>query len=118
MTTENNTHLLLSRFCGTLSNPTRIAILEKLACNEQCVKGDLMEIPGIARFTVGQNLKELKKYGIVNGSFTSRNMSYCINYEKLEEFKLLFDTLYNTLIQNKNSVNPKNEICGTFTSKK
>lgn len=112
MLADNNRHVLLSRYCGTFSNATRLAILEKLAANEHCMKGDFMEIPGISRFTVGQNLKDLRKYGLVNGTFTSKNITYCLNYEKLEEFKQLFDNLYTTLIKNKSSVNPNNVDCG------
>lgn len=111
-------NLMLSRFSAALGNPTRIAILDSLASHEHCVKGDFLEIPGISRFTVGQNLKELKKYGLVNGSFTSKKITYCLDYDKLEEFKLLFDNFYNSLVKNRNSVNPENEICGNTLLKK
>ncbi len=114
---DNNRYVLLSRYCGTFSNSTRIAILEKLAANKHCMKGDFMEIPGISRFTVGQNLKDLRKYGLVNGTFTSKNITYCINYEKLEEFKQLFDNFYNALIKNRASVNPTNKDCAASSNK-
>jgi len=101
----------LSRFCAAVSNPNRVVILESLACQGNCVKDDFLEIEGLSKFTVGMNLKYLKKFGLINGSFTTRNLCYCIDYKKLEEFKELFDDFYNTLVSNKEKVNPKNEIC-------
>lgn len=114
---DNSRHLILAKYCATLSNPTRVAILEAVAAQAQCVE-EFIEMQGLSRFTVGQNLKELKKYKIINGTFSSSNTSYCIDYERLEEFKMLFDNLYLQLIKNKGSVNPMNKICGvTLTNK-
>lgn len=108
---ENSRRLMLARYCATLSNPTRVAILEAVAAQTQCVE-EFIEMQGLARFTVVQNLKELKKYKIINGTFSSSNTTYCIDYERLEEFKILFDDLYLQLTKNKNTVNPTNKLCG------
>jgi DNA-binding transcriptional ArsR family regulator len=108
---NNSEHVALAKLCATLSNPTRIAILEKLACGDQCVKGEFLNIEGLSRFTVGQNLKELKKHGLIKGTLSSRSITYCLDYEKLEAFKSLFDDLYSTLIKNKERVNPTNSSC-------
>lgn len=107
----NNRQEELSRFCAAMGNPNRIVIMETLASQGNCVKDDFLEIEGLSKFTVGLNLKYLKKFGLINGSFTSRNLSYCIDYKKLEEFKQLFDGFYNTLMVNKEKVNPQNTIC-------
>ncbi len=113
-TITNNRQVDLSRFCAAMGNPNRIVILETLASQGYCVKDDFLEIEGLSKFTVGMNLKYLKKFGLINGSFTSRNLSYCVDYEKLEDFKLLFDGFYNTLMENKDKVNPQNTICGNI----
>lgn len=70
-----------------------------------------MEMGEVSKFTVGQNVKQLAKLGLINGSFTRKTMSYCINYEKLEEWKSAADELYNSLVKNKDKVNPNNSPC-------
>ena len=91
----------LARFCGSLSNPRRIALLKAIASNSNCVKDNFAEVEGLNKFAVGMNLKYLKKLRLVNGTFTTKKFQYCINYEKREEFKTLFDDFYNSVIENK-----------------
>lgn len=100
-----------SKLCAALSNTTRIAILEQIANSESCITGDFAEMGEVSKFTVGQNVKQLAKLGLVNGSFTKKTMSYCINYEKLEEWKNELDELFNSWIKNKDKVNPTNALC-------
>ena len=100
----------LARFCASIGNHTRIAILETLACKDSC-EATIKEVAGLSKFTVGMNLKYLKKYGLVKGSFTSKNISYCIDYEKLEEFKNLFDTFYNKVTENKLKLDAEKVSC-------
>ncbi len=108
---NNIQHVNLSKLCASLSNPTRIAILNKIAENETCVTGDFLEMGEVTKFTTGQNIKQLAKLGLINGSFTKKTMSYCINYEKLEEWKAVIDELYDSWIKNKEKVNPTNTAC-------
>ena len=101
----------LARFCGALSNQRRIALLAAVASNSNCVKDSYVEVEGLNKFAVGMNLKYLKKFGLVNGTFTSKKLQYCINYEQLEEFKGLFDEFYNSIIENKANIGSKSESC-------
>lgn len=94
----------LARFFASLSNTTRIAILEKLACRDNC-ENNINEIGGLSRFTIGMNIKYLKKHGLIKGSLTSKNISYCLNYNRLDEFKTLFDEFYNKVTQNRTKLN-------------
>lgn len=109
---QNSRELVdFSRLCAALSNTTRIAILERIAKSESCITGDFFEMDEISKFTVSQNVKQLAKLGLVNGSFTKKNMSYCINYEALEEWKKTIDELYGSWVKNKDMVNPSNTPC-------
>lgn len=108
---SNNRQDELARFCAALGNPNRIVILETLASQGNCIKDDFLDIDGLSKFTVGMNLKYLKKFELINGTFTTRNLSYCIDYKKLDEFKELFDSFYNTVMINREKVNPQNAIC-------
>lgn len=100
----------LARFCASLSNDTRITILETLARRNSC-EASIKEIAGLSKFTVEMNLKYLKKYGLVKGSFKSKNTSYCIDYERLEELKDLFDAFYNKLVENRPKTNSETVSC-------
>ena len=103
-------HDKLAKFFAYFSNTTRLAIVDKMACSNNCEQ-DIYEVDGLSRFTVGMNLKYLKKYNLIKGSLTSKNISYCLNYEKLEEFKTLFDEFYSKVTENKYKVNAENVIC-------
>lgn len=106
-------HDQIAKFCASLSNTSRLAILETLACSGSCA-GDINGIAGLSRFTVGMNLKYLKKFGLVKGSLTSKNISYCLDYEKLEEMKKKFDEFYKNITENK----PKQEYANGSCAKK
>jgi ArsR family transcriptional regulator len=101
----------LARFCGALSNQRRIALLSAVASNTNCVKDNFVEVEGLNKFAVSMNLKYLKKFGLVNGTFTTKKLQYCINYEKLDEFKGLFDEFYNSIIENKENIELKSKNC-------
>jgi len=98
----------LSRFCALLSNPTRIAIIEKLSCEDSCNVGDFVEIEGLSKFAVGMNLKYLKKYKMVTGDLSSKKMHYCLDFNEIERFKQLFDEFYTRISEHKNT-NSKEE---------
>ena len=63
----------LARFCGSLSNSRRIALLKAIASNSNCVKDKFVEVEGLNKFAVGMNLKYLKKFELVNAASTTRN---------------------------------------------
>lgn len=100
----------LAKFFASFSNTTRLAIVDKMACRDNCEQ-NIYEVGGLSRFTVGMNLKYLKKYDIIKGSLSSKNISYCLNYEKLEEFKTLFDEFYNKITENKPKLNSEKLSC-------
>lgn len=110
---KNKKLVTLAKFAASISNPTRIAIIETLAFHNNC-EGNINEVAGLTKFTVGLNLKYLKKYGLIKGSLTSKNISYCLDFEKLEEFKNAFDEFYNKVTVNKKIINHKNVPCTSF----
>jgi len=107
----NHNQVKLAHFCAAIGNPTRVVIMETLAAKHSCVTDEIIDISGLSKFTVGANLKSLKKSGLINGSFGIKNLYYCINYKQLEEFKSIFDEFYNKIIENKQKINPENVIC-------
>lgn len=100
----------LAGFFASLSNTTRIAILERLACRDYC-ENHINEIGGLSRFTIAMNIKYLKKHGLIKGSLTTKNISYCLNYKRLDEFKTLFDEFYNKVTQNRTKLDSSDISC-------
>jgi len=86
----------ISRYGKALSNPTRVFILEYLAnnLNKCCYSGDMAEILPIARSTLSEHLKELKKAGLIQGEINPPYIKYCINPENWEEAKVLLQGFF------------------------
>ena len=78
---------LLANFTKVLSHPARMAILEYLAKQNQCISGDITgEIP-LSRSTVSQHLQELKSAGLIKGTVSGTRVYYCIDIENINKLK-------------------------------
>lgn len=80
----------LARFSKALGHPVRIYILELLSKQACCYSGDLSEILPIAKSTLSQHLKELKKAGLIQGEIEAPKVKYCINHQNWEAAKILY----------------------------
>ncbi len=91
---ENNTiteqQQRIARYAKALSHPVRVFILEFLAHKACCFSGDLDKILPIARSTLSQHLKELKKAGLIQGNIEYPKIRYCLQSENWNEAKQLF----------------------------
>ncbi len=77
----------ISAFAKVLAHPARLAILDYLAGQNQCVSGDITsEIP-LSRTTVSQHLQELKNAGLIHGTVSGTRIYYCLEQEKISELK-------------------------------
>ena len=86
----------IARYGKALSHPVRIFILDYLANNLEkcCYSGDMAEELPIARSTLSEHLKELKKAGLIQGEINPPYIKYCINRENWEEAKLMFSAFF------------------------
>lgn len=82
---------MLARYSKALSHPVRIFILDYLANNldKCCYSGDMAEELPIARSTLSEHLKELKKAGLIQGEINPPYIKYCINRVNWEEARLM-----------------------------
>jgi DNA-binding transcriptional ArsR family regulator len=90
-------HEKLARYSKAMSHPVRIFILDFLAnnINSCCYSGDMAELLPIARSTLSEHLKELKKANLIQGEINPPYIKYCINSESWEEAKNLFADFFN-----------------------
>ncbi len=83
-------HKKISKYAKALSHPVRVYILEFLSKESCCFSGDLDKVLPIARSTLSQHLKELKKAGLIKGNLEYPKIRYCLNTENWEEAKNIF----------------------------
>lgn len=86
----------IAQYGKALSNPVRVFILDFLANNidKCCYSGDMAEELPIARSTLSEHLKELKKAGLIQGEINPPYIKYCINRENWDEAKVLLNNFF------------------------
>ena len=90
----------LAQVAKVLAHPARIAILEFISKQEGCICTDLVDEIGLAQPTISQHLNEIKKIGLLKGTFEGKNLCYCINQEKWQELQHLFASFFLDINQN------------------
>lgn len=77
----------LARISKALSHPVRLYILDLLSKQRCCYSGDLAEELPLARSTLSQHLKELKRARLIQGRINPPKIMYCLNEETWKEVK-------------------------------
>ena len=95
----------LANIAKALGHPARLAIVEYLLKQKECVCGDIVSELPLAQATVSQHLKELKTAGIIKGNIEGNSICYCLNEETIAEF-ISFLTNITTTISNQ-----RNQCC-------
>lgn len=90
----------LAAFSKVLSHPARLAVLDFLAQQNQCVSGDITEEIPLSRTTVSQHLQELKNAGLLKGTVSGTRVYYCLETEKLTEMKEKLSVFLDKLASN------------------
>jgi len=103
---SNNNYLTteqekISRYAKALSHPVRVFVLNYLADNldKCCYSGDMAEELPIARSTLSEHLKELKKAGLIQGEINPPFIKYCINRQNWDEAHSMLNEFF---MRNKN----------------
>lgn len=86
----------LARYAKALSHPVRVYIMDYLVNNidKCCYSGDMAENLPIARSTLSEHLKELKRAGLIQGEINPPYIKYCINRANWEEAKQMMDMFF------------------------
>jgi DNA-binding transcriptional ArsR family regulator len=84
----------LADIARALSHPVRIYILELLSKQTCCYTGDLAEELPVARSTLSQHFKELKRAGLIKGTTRPPKIMYCLNKEKWDLVKKMYGSFF------------------------
>ena len=90
----------LAQVAKVLAHPARIAILEYISRQENCICNDLVDVIGLSQPTISQHLNEIKKIGLLKGTFEGKNLCYCINEKRWEELQHSFHTFFTNINYN------------------
>lgn len=83
----------LAAMCKALAHPARVKLLNYLADFGTCYFGKLTDILPLAASTISQHLTILKDAGLIEGSSDSQRTCYCVNTQRLAQFKELVESL-------------------------
>jgi predicted transcriptional regulator len=84
---------LTARYAKAMGHPVRIYILQLLSNQSCCYSGDLSEELPIAKSTLSQHLKELKKAGLIQGETEQPRIKYCLNKKNWAAAQKLLGTM-------------------------
>ena len=84
----------ITRYAKAMSHPVRVFILDFLARKKCCYSGDMIDDLPIARSTLSEHLKELKKSGLIQGEINPPFIKYCIHQENWQKAKRLFEVFF------------------------
>ncbi len=93
-TTINDEQKRAARYAKALGHPVRIYIVKLLSNQSCCYSGDLSEVLPIAKSTLSQHLKELKKAGLIQGEIEAPKIKYCLNRENWLDAQKLLKNLF------------------------
>jgi ArsR family transcriptional regulator, arsenate/arsenite/antimonite-responsive transcriptional repressor len=87
----------LARYAKALSHSARVFILDYLAnsLDKCCYSGDMAEELPIARSTLSEHLKELKKAGLIQGEINPPYIKYCINRQNWDEARAMLNDFFS-----------------------
>jgi DNA-binding transcriptional ArsR family regulator len=90
-TEEQNQLAIMAK---ALAHPARIAILQYLMQQTNCVCGDIVDELPLAQATVSQHLKALKDAGIIQGEISGTRVCYCISPEGWKMLETYFSNFF------------------------
>lgn len=86
----------IAEIAKVLAHPARVAILQYIARQENCICNDIVDEVGLSQPTISQHLQVIRKAGLLKGNFKGRNFCYCLDVARFQEFQKIFTSFFNT----------------------
>ena len=84
----------LAALAKALGHPARVAIIEYLSTQANCICGSIVDVIPLAQATVSQHLKELKQAGLIQGNIEGNSICYCLNIDTWKKFKNMLEPIF------------------------
>ena len=92
----------IAKYAKALAHPARIAILQVLLKEQNCMCGDIVDELPLSQSTVSQHLKELKESGLIKGDIDGAKVCYCIDEKEWANAKSYLNALFDSFKKGKN----------------
>lgn len=76
------------------AHPARVAILEYVSKQKNCICNDIVDEIGLSQPTISQHLQVINKAGLLKGSFKGKSICYCINTKRLQEVQEVLNSFF------------------------
>jgi len=86
----------IAEIAKVMAHPARVAILQYISRQENCICNDIVDEVGLSQPTISQHLQVIRKAGLLKGNFEGRNFCYCLDVERFQEFQRIFTSFFNT----------------------
>lgn len=83
----------IAELARAFAHPARVAIVEYLIANQECICNDLVEALPLSQSTISQHLKALKEIGIIQGTIERPRICYCLDQKTWKEATGLLQSL-------------------------
>ena len=87
-------HLEIAELAKVMAHPARVAILEYIASQKDCICNDLVDEIGLSQPTISQHLKVIRSAGLLKGNFEGKRLCYCLDAERFLELQLHLNTFF------------------------
>ena len=93
----------MANLIKAMAHPARIAIIELLVKEQNCICNDLVNELPLSQPTVSQHLKELKTAGLIKGTIEGNSICYCIEPKAIHKLQEYFSQISIKLEKQKNN---------------
>lgn len=90
----------IASIAKVFAHPARVAIIKHISEQEGCICNDLVDEIGLAQATISQHLAVIGDAGLLKGTFKGKMKCYCINEERLSDFREYFGGFIKEVEQN------------------
>lgn len=90
----------IATIAKVFSHPARVAILQFISKQDNCICNDIVDEIGLSQPTISQHLKVINDAGLLKGNYKGKSLCYCININRFREFQDVFNSFFNTTSSN------------------
>lgn len=83
-----------------LAHPARVAILQYISKQKDCICTDIADEVGLSQPTVSQHLKVIKDAGLLRGNAKGKSLCYCLDAQHLDKFYTVIEEFFKQTKKN------------------